>query len=88
MASPVAIAIACDDACKKIEDQVQALGGGELALPRLHKDRELLRRNQLQLIADALETIDISSFHAARDLVASGEWTKAQLEEILLGESE
>jgi hypothetical protein len=87
MASSEALAIACDSALKRIEYWLQKNGDG-VSIPRLHRDREVLRKIQLETIADALIASSNDTLQEARDLVASGNWTKAELEFILLGERE
>lgn len=101
MASPLAIAIQCDTECARIEERIYALTGLDLTpLPRIHKDHELLRRDQLHTIADWLDRVPDNATLDATDqdndllaqvceLVASGKWTKPQLEALLgLGAAE
>lgn len=58
MATQEALAIACNRACVRIEEAVSALTGeGVKPLPRVHKDREILRKQQLEIIADLLESL-------------------------------
>lgn len=94
MASAKALAIACNAACERIEAWAQAnVTEGLTPLPRLHRDREILRKLQLETIADWLDRAgenpaQDSTLLAARELVASGNWTKAELEALLLGDDD
>ena len=96
MASPTAIAIQCEESTNRIDARMKILiGEGLTPLPRTHRDREILRRDQLHTIADWLDRIPEAGDHEpddrlirALDLVASGNWTKAQMEAILLGDDD
>jgi hypothetical protein len=56
MASPVSLAIACDEACERIEEWAAVhVAEGLTPLPRAHRDREILRKIQLETIADWLD---------------------------------
>ncbi len=90
MASAESIAIACDQACERIEDWARHnVSEGLTPLPRLIRDREMLRKIQLETIADWLDRANgaptDSTLEEARTLVSSGSWTKAELEALLLG---
>lgn len=89
MASKESIAIACDKACERIEEWVSVNVAEELTpLPRLNRDREILRKQQLETIADWLDRATVAqddTLQQARDLITSGNWTKAQMEDILNG---
>lgn len=62
-------------------------------LPRTHKNRDLLRLQQLSTIADWLDRVPVQGETAADDtrladalaLIESGSWTKADMESALLG---
>lgn len=89
MASPKQIAIACEKACKRIDTWAKANVDNELTpLPRTHRKREMLRKQQLETIADWLERAASATderLAMAQKLVKGGNWTKAQMEAILLG---
>lgn len=89
MASPVAIAKACDRACARIEAwAADNVAEGLTPLPRLNRDMGILRKQQLETIADWLDRANPSTdstLDEARKLVSSGNWTKAELEALLLG---
>jgi hypothetical protein len=79
MASPKAVAVRAERACGDIE---RKLG---IALPRVHRDRELLRAIQLEAIASALESADDPRLGAALALLESGRWSKDDMRKALLG---
>lgn len=91
MASPRMIAIACDEACQRIEAWAAVhVDEGLTPLPRVQRDRELLRKNQLTTIADWLERADMgnnSVLDEVKALVSKANWTKAELEAIVLGDN-
>lgn len=89
MASKEAIAIKCNAAMERIEAWVKAnVNEGLTPLPRLHRDREILRKLQLEGIADwldrAQESVD-PRLEQAIALLDSGNWTKADMEAVLRG---
>lgn len=59
MATLESMAIRSNTAIDRIEQQLAALGVDIEPLPRLNKDREMLRCIQLERIANALETITL-----------------------------
>ena len=91
MASKVAIAIACDNAAQRIESWAeQHVAGGLTPLPRVHKDREILRKTQLETVADWLDRAtvsDVSDDPRLQDALAllDGNWTKSEMEDLLRG---
>ena len=96
MASKEALAIMCDQACLRIEGRAKILvGEGLTPIPRTHRDREVLRKQQLETIADwwdrvKTETVSIQSdprLDAALALLESGNWTKAEMESALRGDN-
>lgn len=93
MASREALAIQCDAACQRIETRMMDLvGEGLTPIPRTHRDREVLRRDQLNTIADWVDRIETDHVSIQPDprletalaLLESGNWTKAQMEAALL----
>lgn len=89
MASARMIAIKCNEACTRIEAWANQHVDSELTpLPRSNRDRELLRKQQLETIADWLERATPATDERlvmAQNLVKGGNWTKAQMKAILLG---
>lgn len=89
MASEVAIAIKREQHINRIEQWALAhVGEGLTPLPRTHKDKMLHSLILVSTIADWLERavpVD-KTLEQARELVRSGNWTKAELEALLLGE--
>ncbi|MGB1288004.1 MAG: hypothetical protein ACPG7F_15815 [Aggregatilineales bacterium] len=91
MATKVATAIACDNAAQRIEGWAAThVTEGLTPLPRVHKDREILRKIQLETIADWLDraTVDRATPDSKlQDAIAllDGNWTKSEMEEILRG---
>ena len=94
MATLESLAIRSDAACERIENKViEDWGVKSAPLPRLNRNRDELRANQLERIADMLEAVERFQEQAldprlvaALDLVQSGNWTKAEMEAVLLGE--
>lgn len=87
MATRKALAIKANAACDRIEAALAA-GGVDITLPRLHKDREMLRVQQLEQIAGAVEQLGSDgTLDDARELV-SGSWTKDEMTALLLGNDE
>jgi len=94
MATLESLAIRSDAACERIENKViEDWGVKSAPLPRLNRNRDELRANQLERIADMLEAVERFQEQAldprlvaAVDLVQSGNWTKAEMEAVLLGE--
>lgn len=93
MATLESMAIRSNAAINRIEQKLITEWGVKSApLPRIHKDREMLRCNQLERIADMVESVERfqsentdSRLQDAINLVQSGNWTKSQLETLLLG---
>lgn len=58
MATQESLAIACDTACTRIEQSITKLTGQGLvqSLPRTHRDKGVLRKQQLETIAGMLES--------------------------------
>lgn len=87
MASKEATAIRCDRAIQNIEQLFEGLGVDVERLPRLHRDREILRAIQLEAIRDALAQVTASEnaiLTEARELIQS-RYTKQELEAVLHG---
>lgn len=91
MASELSIAIACDQSCEEIESLL-GFGQGVKPIPRLHRDRNILRKVQLETIVGLLRDSkqadgghDDSELEAIRELARNGA-TKAELLTALLGE--
>jgi hypothetical protein len=81
------MAIRSDAAIKRIETRMTQLGVQAEPIPRANRDREMLRCNQLERIAAMTEAVFTQTdprLDAAIALVSSGNWTKAELEAILL----
>lgn len=89
MATLESMAIRSNNAIDRIEEKLVGEWGVKSApLPRLMKDREMLRCNQLERIADMLDAVEQntdSRLQDAIDLVSKANWTKAELEALLLG---
>ena len=93
MATQEAINIECIGYIEHIEQRIFELTGLDLTpMPRNHKDRDLLRRDQLRNIASWLDRIpdpqpqpESDTLARARALVQSGKWTKPELEALLGG---
>lgn len=88
MASPLALAIECDEACSTIESALDVAPG---TIRRLHRDQYVLRKIQLGEIASLIVTSpradkNIEILQRARDLVKLSNWTKADLIVILAGD--
>lgn len=92
MASKEALSIQCDKSLIRIEERAKELvGEGLTPIPRTHRDREILRRDQLHTIADWWDRVKTTSdprLEAALALLESGNWTKSQMEAVLLGETD
>jgi hypothetical protein len=93
MAHPTAINIACIEACERIEARMYELTGLDLTpLPRNHRDNDILRKQQLETIADWLERVPEGDnggdnrLTKALALLDSGTWTKAEMEDALTGQ--
>jgi hypothetical protein len=57
MASNLSIAMACEKACKDIDEALEGLGLDVPPLPRTNRRKELLRKIQLETIASALSQL-------------------------------
>lgn len=57
MASQRSLAIRCDEACRRIETAIAARLGEVDSLPRMHRNREQLRAEQLEQIAAWVEAM-------------------------------
>jgi hypothetical protein len=97
MATSEAINKQCIRLAERIESRFEILTGKtNTGMRKQHRDMDLLRRDQLSFIADWLDRVPAAQPEASSDerlynaisLVASGSWTKSQLETILLGESD
>ena len=96
MASPEAIAIQTEAFVERIEARIFELTGLDLTpMPRTNKDPNILRRDQLRNVANWLERVPVASQSSESDLlveiralVASGKWTKPQLEALLKGDDD
>lgn len=60
MASNVSIAIACENACEQIDQYLKEAGLDVPPLPRINRHRELLRKIQLETIAQHLAQLQAS----------------------------
>lgn len=58
MATQESMAIRANTACNRIETLLKGMGADVAPLPRLMRDREMLRCIQLEQIADMLEQIE------------------------------
>jgi hypothetical protein len=84
MASKSSMAIRTDEACTRIEQRMAELGVVTAPLPRTNRDRDWLRMNQLMRIADMVDALAVDSrLQRAQELIASGNWTKSQIQAIL-----
>lgn len=86
MASLEAIAIACDKSCKTIEQWLSDNGVDGVKIPRLHRDREILRKQQLEAIAENLPDVDSNRQLEHIQKLARNNATKAELLDAILGE--
>ena len=96
MATLESMAIRADKATTRIENKIINEWGVKSApLPRTHRVHEELRCNQLERIADMVEAVERfreqgldPRLVAALDLIHSGNWTKAEMEMVLLGQTD
>lgn len=94
MTTREALAIKADAACKRIEEKIiEEWGVKSAPLPRSNRDNEELRVNQLERIADMVDAVERFQsqrtdprLSAAIELMQSGQWTKAEMETVLLGD--
>jgi hypothetical protein len=61
MATQESMAVRANAACDRIEAVLAALGAETAPLPRLMREREMLRCVQLERIADALEKVPVTA---------------------------
>jgi hypothetical protein len=94
MATLESMAIRSNAACDRIERKMERLGVQAERIPRVHRDREMLRCDQLERIAAMTEAIPQSGntqsdtrLQDAIALASKANWTKAEMEAILLGDS-
>ena len=80
MASPKSIAIACETACERIENTLGCTG-----IPRRNKHKEILRRDQLEWIADNIQTGQVPAHYLLAEELARAGATKAEIVDALLG---
>lgn len=89
MASPRALKIKREEALDRIEAWIRPrVDGGEklTPLPRIHRDADMLHTQQITTIADWLERVEVdATLQQARDLIATGRYTKAELEAVING---
>ena len=89
MATLEALNIESEHHVARIEKRIKELTGLDLTpMPRTNKNRDILRRDQLGTIADWLERVpsggdSSSALDKARALIASGKWTKPEMEAAL-----
>lgn len=95
MATKESQAIRANAAADRIEHKlIEEWGVKAAPLPRMNRDREALRMNQLELIADMLDAVERFNkqvdprLQAAIEVVSKAQWTKSELEAALLGESD
>lgn len=92
MASQVALAIACDKACERIEEwAARNVSKGLTPLPRLHRDRDILRKIQLETIADWLDRANggqSDDMQSVIAMVTSANWTKQELIDLVSGQAD
>lgn len=60
MATLESMAIRSDAACNRIEQKLAALGVDVTPIPRLMREREMLRTVQLETIAKLLDQLELS----------------------------
>ncbi len=92
MASREALAIQTEALVNRIEARFKELTGLDFTpMPRTHKDKDILRREQLHNVANWLDRVPVASNESESDalasvraLVASGKWTKPELEALLM----
>jgi hypothetical protein len=72
MATLESMAIRSDAALKRIEDKLTELGVQVAPIPRLMRDREMLRCNQLEQIAGLLESVELPQTEPVKPAFAKG----------------